>query len=113
MKKCSKCGTENSKDAVFCENCGSLLNENKKEENISISEGNIEPVNRRSKKATKNKKRPVMVVTVIVIIIAIVGVVYLKNGKNNTHQVVEKAQLARKRVQAEKNQSRSVAAQAR
>ena len=84
MKKCSKCGTENSKDAVFCENCGSLLNKNKKEENISISEGNIEPVNRRSKKAPKNKKRPAIVVTVIVIIMAIVGVVYLKNGKNNT-----------------------------
>ena len=51
MKKCSKCGAENSKDAIFCENCGSPLNENKKEENISILEDNIEPVNRRSKKA--------------------------------------------------------------
>lgn len=36
MKKCNKCGTVNSKDAIFCENCGtkldeSLLTENKKE----------------------------------------------------------------------------------
>ena len=36
MKKCNKCGTVNSKDAIFCENCGtkldeSLLTEKKKE----------------------------------------------------------------------------------
>lgn len=30
MKKCSKCGTENSKDALFCENCGNKLSEDKK-----------------------------------------------------------------------------------
>lgn len=36
MKKCNECGTVNSKDAIFCENCGtkldeSLLTEKKKE----------------------------------------------------------------------------------
>lgn len=30
MKKCSRCGTENSKDAIFCENCGNKLSESKK-----------------------------------------------------------------------------------
>ena len=30
MKKCSKYGTENSKDALFCENCGNKLSEDKK-----------------------------------------------------------------------------------
>lgn len=27
MKKCNKCGTVNSKDAIFCENCGTKLDE--------------------------------------------------------------------------------------
>ena len=30
MKKCNKCGTVNSKDAIFCENCGNKLSESKK-----------------------------------------------------------------------------------
>lgn len=30
MKKCSRCGTENFKDAIFCENCGNKLSESKK-----------------------------------------------------------------------------------
>lgn len=105
MKKCSKCGTENSKDAVFCENCGSPLNENKKEENISISEDNIEPVNRRSKKAPKNKKIPAMVVTVIVIIMAIVGVVYLKNGKNNTQTAENRNEVTLKKSSSSSRKS--------
>src|SRR5699024_9728792 len=30
MKKCNKCGTVNSKDAIFCENSGNKLSESKK-----------------------------------------------------------------------------------
>ena len=30
MKKCNKCGTVNSKDTIFCENCGNKLSESKK-----------------------------------------------------------------------------------
>lgn len=105
MKKCSKCGTENSKDAVFCENCGSLLNENKKEENISISEGNIESVNRRSKKAPGNKKILAMMVAIIVIIMAIVGVVYLKNGKNNTQTAENRNEVTLKKSSSSSRKS--------
>lgn len=95
MKKCSRCGTENSKDAIFCENCGNKLSEVRSGDTISDNnidntyekqkdDSRIRSKNlRRSQGNSKSNSLRNIVVTVAIIIVIVIGAVSLRYFKSN------------------------------